>query len=252
VEDGCIDETFLEDGASVVSGRKEFPLHAPMIDVMACIDCRPPPATMVVSELISTMVQGGSDAYSENPTLSTEVVERLERIFARFSTNHVDDANESGVRAAVMNLENVERWLVAINGQIGRGSEFREAARLMGWNNGNHKTPGDSAGDGDDKAGKAIMLPIGGSLSLEGFVQVYQDELKQGKFWGIAHDLAVLGEPLSDAGLFQSRYDRMYCSAGVRPLAVMDFLCSEPCPNEREPSDHLPVAASFSINAHQC
>jgi len=92
-----------------------------------------------------------------------------------------------------------------------------------------------------------VTLPESGRLSLDGFVKIYEAELKQGKFWGIAHDLAVLGEPLPDAGVFESRYDRMYCSSAVQTNAVMDFLCSTPCPNEKEPSDHLPVAGSFSI-----
>ena len=92
-----------------------------------------------------------------------------------------------------------------------------------------------------------IELPKDGVLSLDGFIHVYEKELKQGKFWGIAYDLGALGEPLPDAGVFQARYDRMYCSAAIKPIAVRDFVCCDPCPNECEPSDHLPLAACFTI-----
>ena len=40
----------------------------------------------------------------------------------------------------------------------------------------------------------AIVIPDGGTLSQEDFVAVYLDELRQGKFWGVAWDLAALGE----------------------------------------------------------
>ena len=84
-------------------------------------------------------------------------------------------------------------------------------------------------------------------MTLTGFVNVYRKELDAGKFWGIAHDMAVLGDPLPDKGLFTARYDRMYCSRVLQPSAVLDTLASSPCPNRQEPSDHLPVAASFVI-----
>jgi hypothetical protein len=192
---------------------------------MAAVASREPPATLVVNELISLLVHEGHEAY-ENPTLSNDMKERLERIYNRLATEQTD----SGAR--VMNVQDVEQWLIAINGAVGRGSEFREAARKMGWKG--H----------DDKPTK---LPSGGLLSLKGFVGIYEAELKAGKFWGIAHDMAVLGEPLPDAGVFQSRYDRIYCSAAAKPTAIMDFPCNRPCPNNDEPSDHLPIAASFSI-----
>lgn len=231
LEDGFIDENHIEDGEPVTSGRKDLPLAKPLKDVMALIDTRPPPSTLVVSEIISTVTEG--EAY-ENPKLSQAMLERLKRIYDRFATH----STEHGGR--VMNVEDVERWLVVINGEVGRGSEFREAAHQMGWKD-------DSASETSDEKSR-IKLPMGNLLSLEGFIKVYEEELRAGKFWGIAHDMAVLNEPLPDAGVFQSRFDRIYCSTAVQPTAVMDFLCSTPCPNGQEPSDHLPVAASFVIS----
>jgi hypothetical protein len=193
---------------------------------MTTVDREPPP-TLVVSELISTVVQG-EGAY-ENPKLSQQMLDRLERIYSRFASQQTD----SGSR--VMSVQDVETWLIAINNELGRGSEYRQAAREMGWRS-----------DGDDDKAK-IKLPPGGLLSLEGFINVYESELRQGKFWSLAYDMAVLGEPLPDVGVFEARYDRMYCSAAVRTTAVMDFTCSVPCPNKDEPSDHLCIAASFEI-----
>lgn len=231
LEDGYIDENFREDGEAVSSGRKSLPLQKPMTDVVTTVEDRPPPATLVVSELISIMVKG--EAY-DNPCLSEEVVECLTRIFNRLATHTTKEGTK------VMNVEDVEAYLIAINRQVGRGSEFREAARQMGW-----KEDGATSRTGDGKP--RIELPQDGLLTLEGFVQIYEAEIRQGKFWGIAHDLAVLKEPLPDAGVFRSRLDRMYCSSAIRPAAVMDFVCDTICPNDKEPSDHLPVAASFQI-----
>jgi hypothetical protein len=59
--------------------------------------------------------------------------------------------------------------------------------------------------------------------------------------------MAVLGDPLPDDGVFEARYDRMYCSAALEPVAVLDTVSKVSCPNSNEPSDHLPVAATFKI-----
>lgn len=235
LEDGFIDESFREDGEAVSLGRKTLPLEKPLMDAAASAD-RVPPPTLVVPELISTMVRG--EAF-ENPNLSDQVLERLTRIYGQLSSTNISDTI-----GPVMCRTNVERYLIAINGEVGRGSEFREAARQMGW-----IADGNDSSDDEESPGKkpTITLPPEGCLTLDGFLQIYEAELKQGKFWGIAHDLAVLGEPLADAGVFQSRFDRIYFSATLEPAAVMDFCSSEPCPNSREPSDHLPVAASFRI-----
>lgn len=231
LEEGFVDASFLEDGEQVSSNRKELPMKSPLQDVMSCTEHSPPP-TMVVAELISQLVQGGDSGY-ENPILSPGVVDRLKRIYnAR--------ASQEDGGAKNMSRQDVHQWLVDINGQVGRGDEYREAARQMGWT-----PPHDSEGLSADDLKKRITLPENGVLTLEGFIAVYQRELNGGKFWGINHDLSILGEPLEDLGLFTARYDRMYCSEALRPIAILHFECDKPCPNDNEPSDHLPVAACF-------
>jgi len=196
LEKGIVDQDFIEDGEQVSSKAKKLPLSAPLIDAI-CIDREddnPVPPTLVVSELISIMIDQGSieTAYIE-PQFSQQVIERLSRIYNRF-------AKESpGMQ---MTKADVERWLNIINGRVGRGSEFRNAAKYMGW---------------------------------------------KGKFWGIAWDLAKLNEPLDVTKVFEARYDRMYCSASLQQTAVLDTISTEPCPNKLEPSDHLPVCASFQV-----
>ena len=251
LEDGGIDgTTFREDGQPVVQTHKMFPLATPLTDAVATVTQREPPPTLVVAELISSLVQNGADQAFSNPELSNNVVERLQRIYRRYATVETDPSLAVPIDEKVMGRADVERWLIAINGKVGRGSEFREAARHMGWKEHDGEMQGEEEDEKDEEvAGKkaTITLPEHGTLSMGGFVDIYAAELRQGKFWGIAHDLAVLGEPLPDAGVFQSRYDRMYCSSAVQTTAVMDFLCSRPCPNDVEPSDHLPVAAAFVI-----
>jgi len=242
IEEGSVGPDFVEDGEPVSSKIKKLTTQYPLIDVMASVKDRKPPATLVVPELISVMVQESSNESSayEKPVLSDMVKERLKRIYSKFATMEMTaSCNEDSCQTKKMCFADVERWLTEINGKVGRGSEFRAAAREMGYvppiiEEGVHKKP-------------RIVLPTDGILSLESFIQVYQEELTGGKFWGIAHDLHVLGEPLPDRGVFNARYDRMYCSHALTPCQVLDTISSKPCPNMKEPSDHLPVAASFRI-----
>lgn len=234
-----MDHTFLEDGKPVTSSEKRYPLAQPLYDVMATgrTAAPPPPPTMVVSELISLLMaphssasgQGPATAW-ENPRLNDAMRTRLQRIFGRLATGQAADDG-----TAVMTVADVEKWLTTINGQVGRGDEFRQAARQMGWTS---EDPSDA---------RITALPAGGVLTWPGFVAVYEAELRSGKFWGIAHDMAVLGEPLPVTELYTARYDRLYASAAVETTAVMDFVAHESCPNAQEPSDHLPVAASFRL-----
>mmetsp|Transcript_13840 Transcript_13840/g.15580 ORF Transcript_13840/g.15580 Transcript_13840/m.15580 type:complete len:148 (-) Transcript_13840:775-1218(-) len=143
-----------------------------------------------------------------------------------------------------MNKSNVEQWLIDINGQVGRGSEFRKAAREMGWK---EIEKDDDNEEKNDNEKSRIVLPENGILTLNGFVNVYEEELRGGKFWGIAHDLHVMNETLPNVGTFTARFDRMYCTASLTPSIVLDTIATNPCPNEIEPSDHLPVAASFRV-----
>ena len=170
-----------------------------------------------------------------SPTLSDTVLTRLQRVYDKYSSTKNDSTEPT------MNKEEVENWLIKINGKVGRGEEYRFAAKEMGW----LPTEDPDASSSDEKPKERITLPDNGLLSFEGFTRVYEDQLIKGKYWSIAYDLAILGESLPDAGLFAARLDRIYCTKSLQPLAVLDTFSSDPCPNEVEPSDHLPTAASF-------
>jgi len=69
-----------------------------------------------------------------------------------------------------------------------------------------------------------------------------------GSSGGLHMTCKYLGEPLPDAGLFTSRFDRIYYnSQSIVPVTITDSTSDEPCPNEKEPepSHHLPVGVSF-------
>lgn len=248
VEDGSIGPEFREDGEPVTSKVKASPLSKPLFDVVTTngLGRGPPPPTLVVPELISLMVEEGT---MDTPVFSKDILRRLERIYKRFATQSKDEHNQKS-QPKQMSKEDVERWLVVINGKVGRGTEFRNAAKEMGWKQ--PSLPVEKGGTPNSLSAASesptVILPDDSALSFDGFVNIYTDELRQGKFWSIAYDLAVLQEPLPDAGVYTARFDRMYCSSRLQPIAVLDTLSDNiPCPNEREPSDHLPVAATLQL-----
>ena len=230
LEKGFVDESFLEDNEPVSTGRKDLPLATPMIDATASVkrsDGSGSPPTMVVAELMSSLMES---ATYDSPVMHQGMLRRLERIYQKLATG----------QGGLMTKDDVETWLIKINHEIGRGDEFRNAALEMGWSDPNPEDPWEIRK-------KRIELPTDGVLTLEGFQNVYRKELERGKFWGIAHDMAVLGDPLPDEGLFAARYDRIYCSASLHPIAAIDTIVNKACPNDKEPSDHLPVASSFQL-----
>ena len=249
LESGSIGPDFLEDGEQVSSKEKILPIP-PLTDAVTNIHrggegALPPPATLVVPELISYMIKNRRDdddgtttttAY-EDPLFSEDVIDRLRRIYSNFATKICDTTAEMQ-----MGKNDVERWLTIINQRVGRGTEFRNAAKCMGW-----VEPILDTNDEINKDNRPpIIIPDNGILTLDDFIGVYIDELRQGKFWGIAWDLASLGEPLPGVNnVFYARYDRLYASQSLLPVAVLDTISDKACPNEYEPSDHLPVCASF-------
>jgi len=76
---------------------------------------------------------------------------------------------------ATLTVAEQKEWLLKVNRQLGRGSEYRTAERLR--------------------------AARGGDLTLQDFIEVYCDELRMGKFWGVEHDLRVLSTGPAAPGL---------------------------------------------------
>lgn len=165
LEDGFVDESWLEDGVPVTSSRKDLPLSKPLLDVSVAIADRDPPPTLVVSELMSTLMD---DVSYRDPKLSQGMKDRLKRIYKKLATG------EDGQ----MTNADVERWLILINKQLCRGDEYRNAAIAMGF-----VDPIQDENESWDIRKKRIRLPEDGILTLDGFMEVYQKELEGGKFW---------------------------------------------------------------------
>lgn len=127
IEQGSVGPDFVEDGEAVASKEKVMPVP-PLQDATKDVADRPPPPTLVVSELISLMIDQGNieTAYIE-PQFSKEVMDRFERIYSHLASHETEEGGK------VMNKSDAERWLKTINLQVGRGSEFRSAAKRMGW-----------------------------------------------------------------------------------------------------------------------
>jgi endonuclease/exonuclease/phosphatase family metal-dependent hydrolase len=239
IKDGSVSDKFVEHGDIVSSKGKMIPKEiGPMMDVVLQAnkgDLEAVPPTLVVPEFITFMVDQKEEDDS-HPQMSQSVIRRLVNIYNSFATS----------ADGLMTRADVKRWLMKINGRTREGSEFLAAAKYMGWH-----SPQDEHGSGLEPCN---TLPADGRLTLEGFMSIYEEELRQGLYWSIAHDLAVLGKPIvpvenpETLALYQGRFDRMYCSPStLHPTCVVSAYCDKPCPNDVEPSDHLPIAASFLL-----
>ena len=175
-----------------------------------------PPPTIIAPELMSHMVDAEGQV---TPALTQAIDDCFDRLSADGAT--LSDAEQ-------------DAWLLAINKQLGRGSEFRAA--------------------------RAAREARGGApLTRADFQGVYAAEVTGGKFWGVEHDLRVMrGKGLRAPGQrpFTARFDALYCtSAALTPAAVlealpparMDALLSgaDFLPNAWHASDHLPVGAAL-------
>jgi hypothetical protein len=79
---------------------------------------------LVVPKLISLMVKEGM---VDNPAFSNDLVERFTWIFGRHA-NHMNE--KTSVKC--MDISDVEKWLIAINGIVGRGSSDKQHVRWDG------------------------------------------------------------------------------------------------------------------------
>jgi len=177
------------------------------------------PATILAANIDSKMIH-------DDGTPTTDLLSVVERAF------------ESCSHQGLMTREDVDRWLLLVNKEIGRGSEYRAAVAAF------------------ERRGEE-------TLDLEAFTQIYTQELAEGKFWGVEHDLrAMLGSGMAvpAEGPCELRFDYIYfTSSSLRLEGALQPLAQERrrgiwaapwdvLPNAWHPSDHLPVGASFAFS----
>ena len=196
--------------------------------------------------------------------MTPALIAAVDAMFDRFA-----DTTEGGW----MGQRGVDTWLVAINKVLGRGSEYRNALKAMA-EAGAAEGAAEGGGEGE------------GCLSRNAFHRIYQSEIKEGKFWGVASDLwstgcgagclppvptavadvegklGVWGEGEAETSTlaaalgtpFTSRFDQIWYSTERLHLVSV----RQPCdpirarrpfvlPNVWSGSDHLPIAATFHL-----
>ena len=282
---GRLLSTFREGGQVVTTKDKAIPQMPHFTDPYAYIFGQskslhsesPPPPTMVVEELYSLLSKpvensteesklssteegegtknDGDESEADPLELSDEAVRLFSNVFNDFASNRIADC-------AVMSAADVARWLTIINGKVGRGSEFRAAVAAMKITepiqNETEKGPTSSddvsvpsVGISSSAGGEETDLLPAGYLTLASFLAIYRAELRQGKVWGLLHDLAACQHPLPLTDrFFAVRYDRIYVAGDIEIVAVRidgdsdgDSLRLRCLPNEKHPSDHIPVVA---------
>jgi len=230
--EGLVPADFTVDGVVVTTKVKKQELgafknvHAEMYEVAA--SSRPP--TLICPNLdehfISPADQAGAPA-APTPKLSAA----LRKAF---------DALTSG--KDVMDRFAIEEWLKRINGELGRGTEFRNSLAAL---------------EKKKEAGEEEVL------SFEDFTALYMSELNEGKFWGVHHDLQqALDCPVPGAGegpSFRAVYDYIYSSPDLEIACVREELSADelsralkgddPLPNAWQPSDHVMQSAAFRFSA---
>jgi endonuclease/exonuclease/phosphatase family metal-dependent hydrolase len=195
-----------------------------------------PPPTIVAAELMSLMV----DRSSGDGRPSAALIARLDQMFDTFSSD-----------GATLTAEEEARWLMAINKAVTRGSEMRKAKALREERTARQKAGGEAGGE----AG-------GARLHREDFHAVYADELAQGKYWGVEHDIRVVtGQGMTSPSdpPFTATFDYLYYTrSSLRLRSMLPALSEEQyaaalapggpiLPNEWFPSDHCFVAAALEF-----
>jgi len=155
----------------------------------------------------------------------------LDEVFSKFSEND-----------ETLTEEEVNRFLIKTNGELGRGGTFRHVTQVLKKKNKLQDTPAE--------------------LTREDWYGVFARELSEGKWWQVVYDLEVCGSSVrahhkSSRGeqFYQGFLDYIYF-AKIACVGVQDALTDserskiysdgDALPNEWHPSDHLPVSAIFS------
>ena len=159
--------------------------------------------------------------FAPDGALSEACAAAIRRLFARF-------AGETGA----MDRAATEAWITAVNGRPDRGSEWAKAQEIF-------------------------ALRGAEELREEDLVAIYEAELREGKPWGVLHDLLLCGalDASPQPRLLSSRFDQIHAAGPLALEAVRAPLTPEQwsrvldhretLPSAWHPSDHLPVGAAY-------
>jgi len=189
-------------------------------------------------------LEGGSEGY-ELVEIRTEA--DAQRMIGRFSPilrnalDYVFDKYCTSKDGGCLSQDDAERFLIRVNGQLGRGGSWRHASAIL------------------ERKREASMSVV---LTRQDWYEVFARELGEGKWWQVVHDLEVCGADLRskvkrDTLHYQGWLDYIYfdserlsCRGVQEALNAKDisrlYDHGDALPNEWHPSDHLPVAAVFS------
>jgi hypothetical protein len=143
----------------------------------------------------------------------------IDGVFNQFSSNGV-----------TMSQEEVNEFLLKTNDELGRGGMFRHTSVIF--------------------EGKL-------ELSRDDWYGVFARELAEGKWWQVVYDLEVCGcsirshHTYDKNQFYQGWLDYIYFNNVVQDVLTESerqsiYSDGNALPNEWHPSDHLPVAATFS------
>mmetsp|Transcript_9655 Transcript_9655/g.19645 ORF Transcript_9655/g.19645 Transcript_9655/m.19645 type:complete len:656 (+) Transcript_9655:164-2131(+) len=204
-----------------------------------------PPSTLVAPQLIPRLISSGEDG-------GDRVVPTASFVTAVRTMYHFYATGEKG-----MDAKELDAFLMDINLSVERGSEMRFARKAL-----EEKREKLQVGDED---------PI--FFASADLIALYMNELKGGKFWGVAHDLVTVfekfgkkdvlekldvvpswylrgelcGDLSDEKEIFSAAFDNIFFTNNTIDLvAVEDIseLC-QPLPNANEPSDHKPLHCVF-------
>lgn len=215
-----------QNGVQITSKIKRQAFGAFQDAAELCFGTGSAPATILVANIDSKMM-------CDDNTLTPAMLETLRAAFKTCCKSGRD----------VMTREEVVSFLLSVNKELGRGSEYRSVVTAM------------------EKRGQDFESPDA-TLTEDDFIELYAQELEEGKFWGVEHDLRALcgqGMALPSEGPTELCFDHMFFTpASLRLVGVQETLTEEQrqriwgppfdvLPNAWHPSDHLPVAAAFAL-----
>ena len=259
LEQGMVDSMFRESGDPTESGEpsqltskqlfNKLSMFEDAYEVAYASMSTPPPSTLICPDIMDKMVDIDTGEMTAGMTAALRTM--YNNLCSSTTDTGEDKEDATTTTTTTMTLEDVNKWLIHINGELGRGSEYRSAMRIL------EETKAAAAEAVAKNEGEVDTI----SFTFDNFKQVYREELCGGKYWGVEHDVSKIngsGMKCVGAPAFEARFDYVYFTSNMKCTAVSMVLtdeqkdciydaCTDVLPNSWHPSDHLPLRASFQL-----